>query len=47
MCDRILTRVPNAGGSRKGESSILGGIGDLIGGSRAKSYARRRQEACK
>ena len=32
MADRILQHAPSAGGSRKGEGSILGGIGDLIGG---------------
>jgi uncharacterized protein (TIGR00266 family) len=32
MADRILAHAPTAGGSRKGEGSILGGIGDLIGG---------------
>jgi uncharacterized protein (TIGR00266 family) len=32
MCDRILAHAPSAGGSRKGEGSILGGLGDLIGG---------------
>ena len=32
MCDRILAHAPRAGGSRKGEGSVLGGIGDLIGG---------------
>jgi uncharacterized protein (TIGR00266 family) len=33
MCNRILTHAPKAGGSRKGEGSILGGLGDIIGGS--------------
>jgi uncharacterized protein (TIGR00266 family) len=33
MCDRILAHAPRTGGSRKGEGSILGGLGDLIGGS--------------
>jgi len=33
MCNRILAHAPKAGGSRKGEGSILGGIGDMIGGS--------------
>ena len=33
MCDRILAHAPRAGGSRKGEGSVLGGLGDLIGGS--------------
>lgn len=32
MADRILQHAPSAGGSRKGEGSILGGIGDMIGG---------------
>lgn len=32
MADRILQHAPSAGGNRKGEGSILGGIGDLIGG---------------
>jgi uncharacterized protein (TIGR00266 family) len=32
MCDRILDHAPSAGGSRKGEGSLLGGLGDLLGG---------------
>lgn len=32
MADRILAHAPKAGGSRKGEGSVLGGLGDLIGG---------------
>jgi uncharacterized protein (TIGR00266 family) len=32
MADRILACMPKAGGQRKGEGSVLGGIGDLIGG---------------
>ena len=32
MCDRILAHAPSQGGSRKGEGSVLGGLGDLIGG---------------
>lgn len=32
MADRILAHAPRAGGSDKGEGSILGGIGDLLGG---------------
>lgn len=32
MCDRIIAHAPSTGGSRKGEGSILGGLGDLIGG---------------
>jgi len=32
LCDRILASAPSAGGSSKGEGSILGGIGRMIGG---------------
>jgi uncharacterized protein (TIGR00266 family) len=32
MADRIIAHAPKAGGSRKGEGSVLGGLGDLIGG---------------
>jgi len=32
MADRILQHAPSAGGSRKGEGSMLGGLGDLIDG---------------
>ena len=32
MADRILSHAPSAGGSQKGEGSILGGIGRLIDG---------------
>ncbi len=32
MCDRILAHAPSTGGSRKGEGSVLGGLGGLIGG---------------
>ena len=32
MADRILQHAPSAGGSRKGEGSILGNLGDLIDG---------------
>jgi len=32
MADRILAHAPSAGGSRKGEGSILGGIGGLLDG---------------
>jgi uncharacterized protein (TIGR00266 family) len=32
LCDRILQHAPSAGGSRKGEGSLLGGIGGMIGG---------------
>jgi len=33
MADRILQHAPSAGGSRKGEGSILGSLGDLIDGN--------------
>ncbi|MBI9087223.1 MAG: hypothetical protein JEZ11_26760 [Desulfobacterales bacterium] len=33
MADRILQHAPRAGGNAKAEGSILGGIGDLIGGN--------------
>ncbi len=32
MCDRILAHAPRAGGSRKGEGSVLGAIGGLLDG---------------
>ncbi len=32
LADRIYTHAPSAGGSRKGEGSILGGLGDLLDG---------------
>jgi uncharacterized protein (TIGR00266 family) len=32
LADRIYTHAPSAGGSRKGEGSILGGIGNLLDG---------------
>ena len=32
LADRIIKHAPSMGGSRKGEGSILGGLGDLIGG---------------
>jgi len=32
MADRILAHAPSRGGKRKGEGSILGGLGDLIDG---------------
>ncbi len=32
LCDRILASAPSAGGSAKGEGSVLGGIGRLFGG---------------
>jgi uncharacterized protein (TIGR00266 family) len=33
LADRILQHAPSAGGKRKGEGSVLGAIGDMIGGS--------------
>ncbi|MBE1301786.1 MAG: TIGR00266 family protein [Alteromonadaceae bacterium] len=33
LADRIIQHAPSAGGSRQGEGSVLGGIGDLIDGS--------------
>jgi uncharacterized protein (TIGR00266 family) len=32
MCDRILQHAPTQGGARKGEGSVLGPIGSLLGG---------------
>jgi len=32
MADRVLAHAPSGGGKRKGEGSILGGLGDLIDG---------------
>jgi len=32
LADRIYKHAPSAGGSRKGEGSILGGLGDLLDG---------------
>ncbi len=32
MADRILAHAPKAGGSRKGEGSVLGSIGNMLGG---------------
>ena len=32
MADRILQHAPSAGGTQKGEGSILGGLGNLISG---------------
>ncbi|HUU28025.1 MAG TPA: TIGR00266 family protein [archaeon] len=31
LADRVLANAPRAGGSRKGEGSVLGGLGDLFG----------------
>ena len=32
LADRIISHAPSSGGSRQGEGSVLGGIGDLVGG---------------
>lgn len=32
MADRILAHAPSAGGSRKGEGSVLGKLGDMVDG---------------
>lgn len=32
LADRILQHAPSAGGQRKGEGSVLGGLGDIIDG---------------
>jgi len=34
MADRILQHAPSAGGSRKGEGSLLGSLGGLIDGDK-------------
>ena len=34
LADRILASAPSAGGSRRGEGSVLGGIGDLVDGDK-------------
>lgn len=34
LADRIYTHSPKAGGKRKGEGSVLGGLGDLLDGDR-------------
>ena len=31
LADRILAHAPSAGGSSKGEGSVLGGLGNLMG----------------
>ncbi len=33
LADRIIQHAPRSGGSRKGEGSILGSLGDLIDGN--------------
>jgi uncharacterized protein (TIGR00266 family) len=35
MADRILAHAPSTGGSRKGEGSLLGALGDMLDGDRA------------
>ncbi|MDZ8119478.1 TIGR00266 family protein [Pontiella agarivorans] len=32
LADRIIAHAPSVGGERQGEGSVLGGLGDLIGG---------------
>ena len=32
MCDRILAHAPSSGGRSKGEGSVLGGLGNMLGG---------------
>ncbi len=32
LADRIIQHAPSAGGQRKGEGSVLGGLGDLLSG---------------
>lgn len=32
LADRVLQHAPKAGGERQGEGSVLGGLGDLLGG---------------
>ncbi|QBG47915.1 TIGR00266 family protein [Verrucomicrobia bacterium S94] len=32
LADRIIEHAPSVGGERQGEGSVLGGLGDLIGG---------------
>lgn len=34
LADRVIASAPSAGGNRKGEGSILGGLGDIISGDR-------------
>ena len=34
LANRILRYAPSGGGRRKGEGSVLGTLGDLIGGDR-------------
>ena len=32
LADRIIQHAPSEGGKRKGEGSVLGGLGDLLNG---------------
>lgn len=32
LCDRILAHAPSTGGERRGEGSVLGAVGDIMGG---------------
>jgi uncharacterized protein (AIM24 family) len=32
LADRIIAHAPKTGGDRQGEGSVLGGLGDLLGG---------------
>jgi uncharacterized protein (AIM24 family) len=34
MAGRMLAAAPQGGGQRRGEGSLLGGLGDIIGGDR-------------
>jgi uncharacterized protein (TIGR00266 family) len=34
LADRIIQSAPSSGGKRKGEGSVLGGLGDLLSGDR-------------
>jgi hypothetical protein len=35
MADRIVAASPRAGGTRREEGSVLGGLGGLLGGDRS------------
>jgi uncharacterized protein (AIM24 family) len=35
LADRVIAAAPKAGGNRKGEGSVLGGLGDMISGDRS------------
>ena len=34
LADRVIQSAPSSGGNRKGEGSVLGGLGDLLSGDR-------------